>query len=109
MLEESDILLQEAENGRKALEALETADFDAILLDIHMPIMDGPETVRAIRTSKAHRHLPVIALTANAMAGDRDKYIAMGMDGYLAKPVNYNAMLAELNRCLKLAEAKKCA
>ena len=90
--------LHEAENGLVALEAMKVTAFDLILLDIHMPVMDGIETLRAMKQSDRLKDMPVIALTANAMSGDREKYIAMGMDGYISKPVSYNEIMTELNR-----------
>jgi len=78
-----------AENGRVALEMLEANDYDLVLMDIHMPEMDGFEATAAIRLreEKTGEHIPIIALTANAMKGDREKCLAGGMDGYLAKPI----------------------
>ena len=64
-----------------------------------MPIMDGPETIAAIRASgEAWNTIPVIALTADAMSGDRDRYLSMGMDGYLAKPLVISDLIAEITR-----------
>jgi CheY-like chemotaxis protein len=80
-----------AVNGREALKLFEEETFDMILMDVQMPEMDGLEAVAAIRRleeSQGHRHrTPVIALTAHAMKGDRDRCMAAGMDGYLAKPL----------------------
>ena len=80
-----------AENGIQALETLARRDFDLILMDIQMPVMDGVRTAKAIRETEElgrKRDIPIIALTAYAMAGDREKFLAMGMNGYLAKPVD---------------------
>jgi two-component system sensor histidine kinase/response regulator len=80
-----------AGNGREALKQFEDGAFDLILMDVQMPEMDGFEAVAAIRTLEASRggrgRTPVIALTAHAMKGDRDRCLAAGMDGYLAKPL----------------------
>jgi PAS domain S-box-containing protein len=78
-----------AENGRLALEALERESFDLVLLDVQMPEMGGLEVVARIREREAGKrtHLPVIALTAHALPRDRERCLAAGMDGYLAKPV----------------------
>ena len=72
---------------------------DIVLLEMHMPIMDGPETIAAIRASgEAWNTIPVIALTADAMSGDRERYLSMGMDGYLAKPLVISDLIAEITR-----------
>lgn len=89
LLQALEIETVEAENGEEAIEVLENdPDFDAMLLDIHMPVLDGPATIARIRNSDAdYRGIKVIAFTANTMDGDREKYIAMGMDGYVPKPI----------------------
>jgi signal transduction histidine kinase/ActR/RegA family two-component response regulator len=89
----------EAVNGQEALTALEREEFDIVLLDMHMPVMDGPTTIGRIRNSeKPWASVPVIALTADAMSGDREKYMGMGMDGYLSKPLAERDLLAEISR-----------
>jgi PAS domain S-box-containing protein len=79
-----------AANGREALEAMGKESFDLVLMDVQMPEMDGFEATAAIRQKErsSGMHLPVIALTAHAMKGDRERCLAAGMDGYLAKPIN---------------------
>ncbi|MDD3312548.1 PAS domain S-box protein [Pseudodesulfovibrio sp.] len=92
------------ENGREALEALRGGDFDLVLMDIQMPLMNGMDAVRAIRRGEAgedRRDIPVIALTAYAMAEDRDRILATGMNGYLTKPMNLRELrviLAQVKR-----------
>ncbi|EKD35894.1 MAG: hypothetical protein ACD_75C01735G0002 [uncultured bacterium] len=89
-----------AENGYAALDLLESHHFDIVLMDVQMPELDGLETTRIIRNSKdflAIRNIPIIALTAYAMAGDKDKCLDAGMDGYLAKPVE----IKKLEKLLK--------
>lgn len=78
-----------ADNGRKAVEAWQEESFDLILMDIQMPEMDGMQATEAIRAQEAKngQHIPIIALTAYAMSGDRDRFLAAGMDGYLPKPI----------------------
>lgn len=90
-----------AETGLRALEILETTAADAVLMDCQMPELDGYDTVRAIRARERERGtepLWIIALTAHAMAGDRERCIQTGMNDYLSKPVNEEALLAALER-----------
>jgi hypothetical protein len=89
----------EAVNGAEALEALKRETFDVVLLDMHMPVMDGPTTIAHIRASgEAWAKIPVIALTADAMSGDRERYLGMGMTGYLSKPLAERDLLSEIAR-----------
>jgi len=76
-------------NGREALAALDNGEFDVVLMDIQMPDMDGFETTAAIRSKEraVGKHMPIIAMTAHAMTGDRERCIGAGMDGYIAKPI----------------------
>ncbi|PHR30086.1 MAG: hypothetical protein COA36_01505 [Desulfotalea sp.] len=88
-----------ATNGEQALQLLESNHYDVILMDVQMPVLDGIETTRQIKKSTkfaAARHIPIIALTAYAMAGDQEKCLAAGMDGYLSKPVDIKALEAKL-------------
>ncbi len=93
-----------AVNGREALERLHRNRYDLVLMDCQMPEMDGFDTTRNLRAREqgldGHRHTPVVALTAYAMKGDREKCLAAGMDDYLAKPVRKRALRALLSRWL---------
>lgn len=77
----------EYESGADALKGLRSDRPDLVLLDISLPQMDGPEVMRHIRADPSLRTLPVIALTAHAMVGDREKFLAAGFDDYITKPV----------------------
>ncbi len=90
LLEKSGHEVALAEDGRQALTMLARQDFDGILMDIHMPVMDGMEATKTIRSTQnlgAKQGIPIIALTAYAMDGDRQKFLEAGLDDYLAKPV----------------------
>ncbi len=89
----------EAVNGAEALEALKRETFDLVLLDMHMPVMDGPTTIQHIRASEEPwANVPVVALTADAMSGDKERYLGMGMNGYLSKPLAERELVSEMLR-----------
>ncbi|MDP9120070.1 MAG: HAMP domain-containing protein [Acidobacteriota bacterium] len=101
VLERYDMQVVTAENGREAITSLETTrDIDVVLMDIMMPGMDGYETMRAIRKIPRFRTLPIIALTAKAMKGDREKTLEAGAWDYLSKPVDTEHMLSVLRAWL---------
>jgi len=95
-------------DGREALEVSMQEEFDVLLMDIQMPIMDGLDATRAIRTREARsgQHLPIIAMTAHAMKGDREKCLSVGMDEYVAKPIRVGMVLEKLAAVLGLAADK---
>lgn len=94
----------EAGSGYEAIEILDKMKVDVVLLDIHMPEMDGPETLERIRASgKPWANVPTIALTADAMAGDRERYIALGMSDYVSKPIDERQLITVLTSCLSAA------
>ena len=82
-----------AQNGKEALQILDSETFDGVLMDCQMPIMDGYEATKEIRKQSRFDNLPVIAMTANAMAGDREKVLEVGMNDHIAKPIDERAML----------------
>lgn len=84
---EDDYDITEYETGPEALEGMKTEIPDLILLDISLPEMDGVEVLSLIRKDERLKHIPVIALTAHAMAGDREKYLSKGFDEYITKPI----------------------
>ena len=95
LLEKSGFSVAVAQNGQEALEMHEHDDFDLILMDVQMPGMDGIESTRRIRATGAEgkRNIPIIALTAYAMAGDKEKFLAAGMSGYVAKPITMEILM----------------
>jgi len=95
ILERHQIQVLHAENGRAGIETLmQTPDIDVVLMDIMMPGMDGYETIRAIREVEAFKNLPIIAVTAKAMKGDREKCIESGASDYIAKPVDLDQLFS---------------
>ncbi len=101
LLGSNGIQVSVAGNGREALEWLERETFDAVLMDIQMPVMDGYSAARRIREQDRLRNLPVIAMTANALASDREKVLAAGMNDHIAKPVKVDEMFETLGRWVK--------
>jgi CheY-like chemotaxis protein len=95
VLENHEMDVVSANNGRHAIEIIRTSpDLSMVLMDIMMPDMDGYETMRQIRESQEFRSLPILALTAKAMKGDREKCLAAGASDYIAKPVNTDQLLS---------------
>jgi CheY-like chemotaxis protein len=96
-LEANGMEVRFAENGREAIESLEAdPEVDVVLMDVMMPEMDGYEATRAIRGRPRFEQLPIIALTAKAMKGDRDRSIAAGASDYITKPVDTGQLLSLL-------------
>lgn len=92
--------VQTATDGEEGLEALKTFAPGLILLDLSMPVMDGWRMFELLRADESKRHIPVIALTAHAMMGDKERIMSTGFNGYIAKPFRLNTFLAEIMRCL---------
>ncbi|HEY0802057.1 MAG TPA: response regulator, partial [Steroidobacteraceae bacterium] len=105
MLESLGCVTHAAENGSLALEAMNNAAYDAVLMDCQMPVMDGLTATAELRRREQNAggaRLPVIALTANAMEGDRERCLAAGMDDFLSKPFSQQQLAALLKRWLAL-------
>jgi CheY-like chemotaxis protein len=95
VLENHEVEVVSATNGRHAIDIIkETPDLSMVLMDIMMPEMDGYETMREIRKDPAFRTLPILALTAKAMKGDREKCLEAGASDYISKPVNTDQLLS---------------
>jgi len=94
-----------AENGQQALESLSRQHYDLILMDVQMPVLDGLETTRLLRANPVWKNLPVLAMTAHAMRGDRERCLEAGMDGYLSKPVNAAQLLSSMQNQLARARS----
>ena len=97
LLKQAGLVVTMANNGQEAVDLVSRMHFDAVLMDIHMPIMDGLEATRIIRSMPQHASLPIIAMTANAMAGDRERCFAAGMNDHVAKPIDPDLLFAALN------------
>ena len=95
----------EAENARKAFEVLKTSSPDLILMDINMPDMDGYTLTKQIKTIPAFANVPVIAVTANVMKGDRERTLEAGCDGYLQKPIDIDELPAQIAHFLELSQS----
>ncbi|MEP5765131.1 MAG: response regulator [Halieaceae bacterium] len=98
-----------AGNGQEALDILEQETFDGVLMDCQMPVMDGYTATRKIREQERFEHLPVIAMTANVMSGDREEVLAAGMNDHIAKPVDVVRMFATLANWITPGESVKSA
>jgi CheY-like chemotaxis protein len=102
ILESAGIAVHTAVNGQEALNALRRSRFDLVLMDIQMPVLDGFEATRRLRQELDLKDLPVIAMTAHAMSGDRDKCLRAGMNDYLSKPIGREELFTVLRRYLRV-------
>ena len=107
LLSKAGIAVTIAVNGQEALDWLGRAQFDGVLMDCQMPVLDGYAATRALRKLPELQNLPVIAMTANAMAGDREKVLDAGMNDHIAKPINVEQMYATLARWLRPARSEQ--
>ncbi|MBL8860641.1 MAG: response regulator [Planctomycetes bacterium] len=100
-----------AEDGAAAVERCRSADYALVLMDLSMPVMDGLEATRRIRQAEARsgRRVPIVALTANAMEGDRERCLGAGMDDYLAKPLRFEGLARVIGRCAESGTPRPAA
>lgn len=107
LLADYDVKVTVANDGKEALQQLDQQSFDAVLMDCQMPVMDGYEATGQIRQQQSLNGLPVIAMTANAMEGDREKALDAGMDDYITKPVDIEVLATTLVKWIKPEEYEK--
>lgn len=98
---EDNYELVEAKDGREGLEKIKSESPDLVLLDISLPEMDGYEVTRAVRADDAINHVPIIAVTAHAMAGDEDRALEAGCNDYLTKPIDEEELWAKVENLLR--------
>jgi CheY-like chemotaxis protein len=101
LLEGEGVTLSVACNGQEALDLLEHERYDGVLMDCEMPVLDGYEATRRLRRRPDCQALPVIAMTASALEGDREKALAAGMNDHIVKPIDVDDMLATLARWVR--------
>ena len=95
-----------AENGQEAVSAVKENNYDVVLMDMQMPVMDGYAATREIRKDERYKDLPIIAMTAHAMAGDEDKSLQAGMNGHVTKPIDPDQLFATLQKWIKPSEKR---
>ncbi len=106
LLKSAGIRVETAADGFEAVDAVRRNDYDAVLMDVQMPEMDGMEATRIIRSDLGKRSLPIIAMTAYAMSGDRERCLGAGMSGYISKPIDRKELFAALRKHLSGLEAE---
>jgi two-component system sensor histidine kinase/response regulator len=104
ILEQAGLVVRIANNGKEAVERVKAEAYDVVLMDIQMPVMGGFEATREIRKDERFMELPIIAMTAHAMAGDREKSLAAGMNDHVTKPINPDELFSTLLRWIKPGE-----
>ncbi len=98
ILTEAGIMVDIADNGYEGIDAIKRKEYDAVLMDVQMPELDGFSAVKMIRSDKRFKELPIIAMTANAMKGDKERCLEAGMNDYVAKPINTEELFTTLRR-----------
>jgi len=98
ILESNGLQVSIANNGREAIDIMQEQSFDGVLMDCQMPVLDGYSTTRQLRQDDRFKDLPILAMTANAMAGDREKAIACGMNDHIPKPIDVSRLFETMAR-----------
>jgi signal transduction histidine kinase/DNA-binding response OmpR family regulator len=106
ILEGAGLNITLANNGQEAVNAVKEKEYDAVLMDVQMPVMDGYTATREIRKDGRFKELPIIAMTAHAMAGDEDKSLEAGMNGHVTKPIDPDQLFATLQEWIKPSEKR---
>jgi len=106
LLREVGVTFELAENGRQAVELAKKRHFSGVLMDIQMPEMDGYDAARTIRQTRTHSDLPIVAMTANAMAGDREKALDAGMDDHVPKPIDPQQLYSAIRKWFRATEVQ---
>ncbi|MGV8981049.1 PAS domain S-box protein [Clostridium sp.] len=102
ILKDQGYIVSAANNGLEAVDMCEKNSYDVILMDIQMPEMDGIEATKIIRTMDKHKNTPIIAITAYALKGDREKFLSQGMDEYVSKPIDVDELIKVITKCVSL-------
>jgi len=106
LLEDAAIQVELAEDGEIAVRMVQENDYDAVLMDMQMPVMDGIAATQAIRSDPRFKHLPIIAMTANAMPTDREKCLKAGMNDHIGKPIDPDELFSVLLRWARRREVE---
>ena len=104
MLEKKGLSVTAVDNGQKALDYLSNNTFDLVFMDVQMPVMDGLEAVKRVRSDNSglfDPNIPIVAMTAHAMKGDRESFIKVGMDDYISKPIDKEELVLVIDRVMK--------
>ena len=106
ILEGAGLNITLANDGQEAVNAVKESNYDAVLMDVQMPVMDGYTATREIRKEDRLKELPIIAMTAHAMAGDEDKSLQAGMNGHVTKPIDPEQLFSTLQKWIKPSEKR---
>ena len=106
ILEGAGLNVTLANDGQEAVNAVKENNYDAVLMDVQMPVMDGYTATREIRKDDRFKELPIIAMTAHAMTGDEDKSLESGMNGHVTKPIDPDQLFATLQKWIKPSEKR---